>query len=387
MTLQSSGKITIGDIKQEFINMINPNIPKITDYYGIVAGIPTSGLIKLSDFYGKSARISKTIIATAVNINTDNLFTEEERNSGAELEITINSNVYIGSFYPNIPSLVVGNNNKAPKIILNNYGYIYGAGGNNSINYGGTSLKILAKNTEINNQGNIYGGGGIGGYGGRGGVGGTGIVYYDSWAGVRYNEDWDDWIVYYRHEGWLQIVWDGQRKFMQNGRGWGDTTEIDGNDGWRYYRGDYAKNRNDDYHHYKLNRKQTSSYYTEGGAGGAGGGTVIGRGYNNITGNLTYNAGQAGSAGGQNAGYGGTGGNSGNGGDWGSYGSSGLTGSNGNNGNNGSGGTGQSGQSGGAGGYAIHLATLPNDEVRNIIWINRGNILGSITKSVSTDRS
>lgn len=138
---------------------------------------------------------------------------------------------------------------------------------------------------------------------------------------------------------------------------------------------------------YSITSEVTLQGNTAGGSGGAGGGIVKGRGYNNQEGSLNANAGLAGSAGGDNAGYGGKGGNSGYGGDWGSAGSSGQAGDTGGNGNNGNGYGGSAGQSGGAGGYAIHLATLPNDDVRNITWINSGNILGNIVKSISTDRS
>lgn len=382
MTLQSSGKISLGNIKQEFIKMINPNPPKLSAYYGIIAGIPKSGLIKFSDFYGKSARISKTISTNALNVNTDNLFTNEERYSGAELEITISNNVFIGSYYANIPSLIIGNNNNAPKIILNNYGYIYGAAGDGNIPYGGTALRILVKNIEINNKGNIFGGGGIGGYGGYGGSGGAG--YYDYLGAVEgpyfsFRSDkpyyWWDYV-----DGKTEIYWNGNNIYLQSG-----LQEIVYIDGTKYFKVDQG----DTGWKYRrsISRQPSIRQYTSGGAGGAGGGIVLGRGYNNQGGSLNANAGLAGSVGGTNAGYGGNGGNSGYGGDWGSAGSSGQAGNTGGNGNNGNGYGGSAGQSGGAGGYAVHLATLPNDDIRNITWINSGNILGNIIKSISTDRS
>lgn len=217
MTLQSSGRITMGDIKQEFIRMINPNPPKLSAYYGIIAGIPLSGLIKFSDFYGKSARISKTISTNSLNVNTDNLFTNEERYSGAELEIIIPNNITIGSNYPNNPSLIIGNNNNAPKIILNNYGYIYGAAGDENISYGGTALRILAKNTEINNQGNIYGGGGIGGYGGYGGSGGAGYYNYKT-EQTRYDRNNKNYVMVMKM-GTRQINNDKSDKELGGGNG------------------------------------------------------------------------------------------------------------------------------------------------------------------------
>ena len=46
--LPSSGRITLSEIKGEFGKGNN-----LTDYYGVASGIPSSGTIKLTDFYGK----------------------------------------------------------------------------------------------------------------------------------------------------------------------------------------------------------------------------------------------------------------------------------------------------------------------------------------------
>lgn len=52
MALQTSGKISHADIKGEFGGS---GAIGLSDYYGAASGIPTSGTIKESDFYGKSA--------------------------------------------------------------------------------------------------------------------------------------------------------------------------------------------------------------------------------------------------------------------------------------------------------------------------------------------
>jgi len=49
-TLPNSDEITLSEIKSEF----NKG-DKLTDYYGVAAGVPSSGTIKLTDFYGKSS--------------------------------------------------------------------------------------------------------------------------------------------------------------------------------------------------------------------------------------------------------------------------------------------------------------------------------------------
>ena len=52
MALQTSGAISLGDIQTEF-GGTNPI--SISEYYGADTGVPASGTISLSDFYGKSA--------------------------------------------------------------------------------------------------------------------------------------------------------------------------------------------------------------------------------------------------------------------------------------------------------------------------------------------
>jgi hypothetical protein len=52
MTLQSSGPISFSNIQTEFSG-VNPI--SLTEYYGRASGIPASGQISVSQFYGKSS--------------------------------------------------------------------------------------------------------------------------------------------------------------------------------------------------------------------------------------------------------------------------------------------------------------------------------------------
>lgn len=52
MTLQASGQISLLDIQNEFGGS---NPIQLNEYYGVASGIPTSGQISLSNFYGASA--------------------------------------------------------------------------------------------------------------------------------------------------------------------------------------------------------------------------------------------------------------------------------------------------------------------------------------------
>lgn len=55
MALQTSGAITLSDIQTEFGGS---NPVSLSEYYGVAAGVPSSGAIKLSDFYGTSSIIT-----------------------------------------------------------------------------------------------------------------------------------------------------------------------------------------------------------------------------------------------------------------------------------------------------------------------------------------
>lgn len=52
MAMQSSGGISLGNVQTEWSGS---NPISISEYYGVDGGVPTSGTISLSDFYGTSA--------------------------------------------------------------------------------------------------------------------------------------------------------------------------------------------------------------------------------------------------------------------------------------------------------------------------------------------
>ena len=58
MTLPLSGLISLADIAAEFGG--TPPY-SLSDYYGVAPGVPTSGTISFSDFYGKSAGAIMTV--------------------------------------------------------------------------------------------------------------------------------------------------------------------------------------------------------------------------------------------------------------------------------------------------------------------------------------
>ena len=69
MTLQSSGAISLSDIQTEFGGS-NPT--SLSEYYGAATGVPASGAISFSDFYGTSASVTVTFdLATYPCSDTD----------------------------------------------------------------------------------------------------------------------------------------------------------------------------------------------------------------------------------------------------------------------------------------------------------------------------
>jgi len=65
MVLQTSGPISLSNVATEF----NDTAPhKLTEFYSVAVGIPTSGLIKLSHFYGVSNNPDPPTWSTAANL-------------------------------------------------------------------------------------------------------------------------------------------------------------------------------------------------------------------------------------------------------------------------------------------------------------------------------
>lgn len=248
--------------------------------------------------------------------------------------LIIPSGVVVGSASTATAALRVPAGAKG-RLIIENYGSIYGAGGAAGAN-GGDAIFAESTCTVINQAGGlIYSGGGGGGTGGTGGVGGGGTF--------------SQVCCFYTGAAVLSRTCSGSCSagtFCYSA----DCVAAAGS---RYRCSTCAS---------------TQVYYTSGGAGGAGGGGGVGRGYNQSL--TTGSTGSAGSAGGTNAGTGGTGGTGGSGGDWGTSGETGSTGSAGANGNWTAGSAGAAGASGGLAGFYINgLSTL-------VTFTNNGSIAG-----------
>ena len=211
MAVQGSGQISKQDVVDEF----GGTAPHAMSEYYRGAGevgsantnVPTSGEIKMSDFYGSQDAIVHNISSNATNQDVQSLFGNSDYQGSETKLLTIPSGVSIGgsgfgtgNIGLTVPSGLGGS------LIIQNAGTISGAGGSGggggagasphpttgsaagspggSGSAGSPAIKILTNNVTVTNTGTINGGGGGGGGGsggfsperggGPGGVGGSG---------------------------------------------------------------------------------------------------------------------------------------------------------------------------------------------------------------------
>lgn len=156
MTIQSSGPIKLQDIEDEFGGS-NPT--SITEYYGVASGVPTSGNIGLTDFYGTSK-------PAALTFNVQQIVASDYITAGGTL--TIPTGVYVWSDDTSVAALTVDVTNAT---IINN-GYIIGKGGDGGLyqgqagSAGGPAISITASGVTVTNSSGAYIAGGGGGGGG-----------------------------------------------------------------------------------------------------------------------------------------------------------------------------------------------------------------------------
>jgi len=175
MALPSSGSLSFSQIRNEF----DGNNPvRLSQYYrngGRVPDapqntpIPTSGAVKVSQYYGATNAIVATVTSNTNNLNVASLFGSNWTVNIPKILI-INSGVQIGSTSQGADALVIPNT-LVGQLTIENNGSIRGAGGNGGV--GGNAVRTSSPIT-ITNNGQIYSGGGAGGRGGTGGAGTVG---------------------------------------------------------------------------------------------------------------------------------------------------------------------------------------------------------------------
>lgn len=200
MTLAASGQMSIGgttanrSINVEFGRSATATTSMSQLYRGgaIVpssnTGVPTSGTISLSNFYGASNRISLSYAFSATTANASLNVTTLSGYivGGSTITITVNSGVYLYSTSTSNAGLTLTGGSSGDDITVINNGYIMGQGGtgaskNSAAVTGGTALSLGFNTTVDNTNGSAY----IGGGGGGGGAG-TSVVLsreYDGGGG------------------------------------------------------------------------------------------------------------------------------------------------------------------------------------------------------------
>jgi len=186
MALAGSGAISFANIRDEFSPGSNTSV-SLSDYYRqgskirakagdnnathLASGVPTSGALALSDYYGTGIGFQFTISSDATNQNLSTIFGDDYDLDYPKL-VVINSGVTVGGTSTSTPAINVPSGG-AGTITITNGGNIYGKGGAAGA-VGGDAI-VAATACNIVNNGNIKSGGGGGGNGGAGGAGTTSV--------------------------------------------------------------------------------------------------------------------------------------------------------------------------------------------------------------------
>jgi len=187
MTLQSSGAISLSDIRDEYNNGSSAPI-LLNDYYrggslvranasnntatNLSADVPTSANsspLSINDFYGQKRAFRKTYSSTATDQSGVGVFGDDFAVNYPK-EIVINSSQTVGATSTSAPALKIDSTG-AGTITITNNGSIEGAGGAAGA-AGGNALQVDGSvAVTLVNNGTIKAGGGGGGAGGAGGNG------------------------------------------------------------------------------------------------------------------------------------------------------------------------------------------------------------------------
>jgi hypothetical protein len=189
MTLPVSGPISFNAINVELGVAGTTQADINQTSYRTLAGVPGSGtIISLSNFYGKSNRVTVNLTIAANTQNYDvytNAIASPSYLAGTtDIIVTVNPGIAVGSTSTGSYAMLVPSAfNAGDQVTIVNNGTIIGAGGNGgagSTPYnvpgnpgaGGGSSLYVNRPTTVTNNGTVAGGGGGGG-GGGGNVGPT----------------------------------------------------------------------------------------------------------------------------------------------------------------------------------------------------------------------
>jgi hypothetical protein len=185
MALPASGPLSLSQIQGEFGGS---NPISLSEYYrggGLVTNnntsVPTSGTIRISNFYGTVKQFLFTISSNQTNANLRTLAVSAGWDQSSPVVCTVSSGVYLSSNSTGTPGFTIGGSFPNGVALIND-GFIVGMGGAGgggnggpgsiptfgaNSSPGGTALSVGVAATVTNN-GLIAGGGGGGGGGGFG---------------------------------------------------------------------------------------------------------------------------------------------------------------------------------------------------------------------------
>ena len=111
MTLPASGPLSLSEIQTEFGGS---NPISISEYYAAASGVPASGTIKISDFYGKSSANVNIAPIGPYEANTTSpadARVEIKFLTNGHIQISINASAFTndGSWWTAAPSTGIGN--------------------------------------------------------------------------------------------------------------------------------------------------------------------------------------------------------------------------------------------------------------------------------------
>ena len=183
MAVPASGTVSLDDIQTEF-GGTNP--VSLSEYYrdgtyvtSNNTGVPTSGAVSVSEFYGAIKQFIFTITANTQEADLATLATAAGWDGVAPIAATIDSGVYLWSGNAAVAGLTIPVSITSAVTLTNN-GYIIGKGGDGNATSGaggngGPAVVNNATTVSLINSASAYiagGGGAGGGYGGAGGAGG-----------------------------------------------------------------------------------------------------------------------------------------------------------------------------------------------------------------------